>query len=204
MPSIEARINLPPIFDMDLDDPFIITVELILHHHSSNTFRTKEIPLFNGKVMNKGGLTFINTATGIETPRNTIVFCEPGPEGPLRVAVEDSFTSLRPGEKYIIEGSMYRTYISFDFGPNGSPEEIKAVIKNRPKAWDWWHAENLEEGSTYRIGIDQNKAIKRWLEGNKKELLSKLLTKRTDDKMKSGPIFFHVIQPAEFIVKKPE
>jgi hypothetical protein len=46
--------------------------------------------------------------------------------------------------------------------------------------------------------------MKRWLEGNKEELLSKLLTKRTDDKMKSEPIFFHVTQPAEFIVKKPE
>lgn len=94
--------------------------------------------------------------------------------------------------------------ISFDFGPNSTPEEIKAVIKKRPKVWDWWHAENLEEGSTYRIGIDQENTIKRWLEGSKEELLSKPLTERTDNKTKAEPIFFHVTHPAEFIVKKPE
>lgn len=108
MPSIEVRITSPPIFDMGLDDPFSITAELILHHHSSITFRTNEIPIFNGKVMNEGGLTFTDTAAGIETPRNTIFFCGPSPEGPLRVAIEDSFTSLRPGVKHIIEGTMYR------------------------------------------------------------------------------------------------
>lgn len=136
MPSIEARINSPPIFDMESDDPFSIAIELILHHHSGVTFRTNEIPLFNGKVMNKGGLTFTDTLIGIETPRNTSFFCGPGSEGPLRVAIEESFTSLRPREKHTIEGSMHRMNLSFDLGPNRTPEEIKAVIKNRPKVWD--------------------------------------------------------------------
>ncbi|KAI6775231.1 hypothetical protein HG530_001989 [Fusarium avenaceum] len=204
MPSIEARINSPPVFDMELDDPFTITIELILHHHSGVTFRTNEIPLFNGKVMNEGGLTFTNTATGIESPRNTIFFCGPGPEGPLRVAIENSFTSLRPGEKLIIKGKMDHMYMSFDGGPNTSPEGIKAAIKKRPRIWDWRYAENVEEASTYRIGIDQDNTIKRWLEGSKEELLSKPLTERTDDKMKSEPIFFHVTQPAEFTVKIPD
>ncbi|KAH6956534.1 hypothetical protein DER45DRAFT_539315 [Fusarium avenaceum] len=203
MPSIEARINSLPVLDMELDDPFNITIELILHHHSGVTFRTNEIPLFNGKVMNEGGLTFTDTATGIETPRNTIFFCGPSPEGPLRVAIEHSFTSLRPGETHTIEGRMYRMYMSFDGGPNTTPEETKAVIKKRPRIWDWRHAENLEEGSTYRIRIDQDNTIKRWFESSKEELLSKPLTERTDDKMKSEPIFFHVTQPAEFTVKRP-
>jgi hypothetical protein len=202
MPSIEARINSPPVFDVESDDPFNITIELILHHHSGVTFRTNEIPLFNGKVMNKGGLTFTDVLTGIETPRNTIFFCGPGPEGPLRVAIEESFTSLRLGEKHTIEGSIHRMNISFNLGPNRNPEEIKAVTKKRPKVWNLWHAENLEEGRTYRIGIDKDNVIKTWLEGSKEELLSKPLTERTDDKMKPEPIFFHVTRPAEFIVKR--
>jgi hypothetical protein len=204
MPSIEARINSSPVFDMESDDPFNITIELILHHHSGVTFRINEIPLFNREVMNRGGLTFTDTVTGIETPRNTIFFCGPGPEGPLRVAIENSFTSLRPGEKHTIEGSMHRMNISFDLGPNSTPEGIKAAIKKRPKVCNWRHAENFEEGRTYRIGIDKDNVIKTWLEGSKKELLSKPLTERTDDKMMSEPIFFHVTQPAEFIVKRPK
>jgi hypothetical protein len=204
MPSIEARINSSPVFDMESDDPFNITIELILHHHSGVTFRINEIPLFNGKVMNKGGLTFTDTVTGIETPRNTIFFCGPGPEGPLRVAIENGFTSLHPGEKHTIEGSMHRMDISFNLGPNSTPEGIKGAIKKRPKVCNWRHAENLEEGRTYRIGIDKDNVIKTWLEGSKEELLSKPLTERTDDKMKLEPIFFHLTQPAEFIVKRPK
>ncbi|SPJ79152.1 uncharacterized protein FTOL_07543 [Fusarium torulosum] len=114
MQSIEARINSPPIFDRESDDPFSIAIELIPHHHSGVTFRTNEILLFNGKVMNKGGLTFTDTFTGIETPRNAIFFCGPGSEGPLRVTIEESFTSLRPREKHTIEGGIHRMNISFD------------------------------------------------------------------------------------------
>ncbi|KAM0430789.1 hypothetical protein ACHAQK_010396 [Fusarium lateritium] len=204
MPSIEVRITSPTLFDTESDDPFNITIDLILHHDSSITFRTNEIPLFNGKIMNKGGLTFTDTATGIEIPRNTIFICGPGPEGPLRVAIEESYTSLRPEEKHTIKGSMHRMYLSFDSGPNVTPEEIKAIMKKRPKVWDWSHAENLQEERTYRIGIDQDNVIKKWLEGSKEELLSKLLTERTDDKMKSGALSFHVTQPAEFIVGRPK
>ncbi|KAF5968678.1 hypothetical protein FCOIX_11286 [Fusarium coicis] len=207
MPSIEAHISTSsPVFDLEADHDHTITIDLFLHHGRTITFPTDNLRLFDSP-MNKGGLTFTDTETGTEARRNTIFICGPGYEGSLREDNKECFLTLYPGQKHTLEASISRMESgvgSIQLHPGSTAKEYREANEAQPKVWKWWKADNLNNGKTYRIGIDQGSTIRKWLEGSTEELLRKPLDDRTDDKMHKEPITINVTQPAQFTMKRPD
>ncbi|KAG5742732.1 hypothetical protein H9Q70_014544 [Fusarium xylarioides] len=88
--------------------------------------------------------------------------------------------------------------------PESTAKEYREANEAQPKVWKWWKAGNLDNGKTYRIGIDKESTIRKWFEGSTEELLRKPLDDRTDEKMNKEPIMIKVIQPGEFTMKRPD
>ncbi|CZR40430.1 uncharacterized protein FPRO_05330 [Fusarium proliferatum ET1] len=207
MPFIEAHISTSSIdFDLEAEHHHGITIDLFLQHNRPITFPIKDIRLFESP-MNEGGLTFTDTETGTEARRNIISIPGPGHQGSLREDNKGCFLTLHPGQKHTKNGYISRIESgvgSIELPENSTVEEYKEAIAKQPKVWKWWSAENLENGHTYRVGIDKASTIKEWFEGSMEELLCKPLAERTDEKMKKEPIVINVTQPAEFTMKRPD
>ncbi|KAF4465921.1 hypothetical protein FALBO_7235 [Fusarium albosuccineum] len=209
MPSIQAHISTSsPVFDLTSSAPFTISIDLFLQHLCELTFPKFASTLFNSSIFNEGGLTFTDTSTGIDVPRGRLELCAWDHDGALRKENEQCFMTLRPGQKHTITAEMARIETrvkgSVEIGPITTVEEHAAAMEKLPKVWKWRHARKLEDGKTYRVGIDQDASIKQWLEGSKQELLSKPLADRREGKMCTEPVQFHVVQPACFTVQRPD
>ncbi|KAF5581850.1 hypothetical protein FPANT_8769 [Fusarium pseudoanthophilum] len=207
MPSIEAHISTSsPVFDLEADHSHTITIDLFLHHTRAITFPTENLRLFNSP-MNKGGLTFTDTETGIEARRNTIFICGPGYDGSLREDNKECFLTLNPGRKYTIQASISRMESGvgrIQLPPGSTTIEYRKANQAQPMVWKWWKAGNLDNGKTYTIGIDEKSTIRKWFEGSMEEIVRKPLAERTDNKMHNEPIMINVTQPAEFTMKRPD
>lgn len=207
MPSIEAHISTSsPVFDLESEHDHTITIDLFLQHNRPITLPTQNLRLFDSP-MNKGGLTFTDTETGTEARRNTIFTCGPDHKGSLREDNKDYFLTLHPEQRYTIQASISRMEsgvgrIQLPLG--STAKEYREAIEAQPKVWKWWKAGNLENGKTYRLGIDKESTIKKWFEGSTEELLRKPLDDRTDDKMNNEPIMINVTWPGEFTMKRPD
>ncbi|CVL08301.1 uncharacterized protein FMAN_05102 [Fusarium mangiferae] len=207
MPSIEAQVSTSsPVFDLESEHDHTITIDLFLQHNRPITFPTQNLRLFDSP-MNKGGLTFTDLKTGTEARRNTIFMCGPDREGSLREDNKSNFLTLHPGQKYTIQASISRMESGvgrIQLPPGSIAEEYREAIEAQPKVWKWWKAGNLENGKTYRLGIDEESTIKEWFEGSREDLLRKPLSERTNEKMKKELVVIKVTQAAEFTMKRPD
>lgn len=88
--------------------------------------------------------------------------------------------------------------------PGSTAKEYRETIEAQPQVWKWWKAGNLENGKTYRLGIDEASTIKEWFEGSMEDLLRKPLFERTNEKMKKELDMVKVTQVAEFTMKRPD
>ncbi|KAF5234783.1 hypothetical protein FANTH_11972 [Fusarium anthophilum] len=207
MPSIEAHISTSsPVFDLESEHDHTITIDLFLQHNRPITFPTQNLRLFDSP-MNKGGLTFTDTETGTEARRNRIFMCGPDHEGSLQENNKGYFLTLHPGQKHTIQASISRMESgvgSIQLPRGNTATGYREANEAQPKVWKWWKAGNLDNGKTYRIGIDQESNVRKWFEGSTEELLRKTLADRIDDKMNKEPIMINVTQPGEFTMKRPD
>ncbi|KAF4955690.1 hypothetical protein FGADI_4383 [Fusarium gaditjirri] len=188
MPSIEARISTSsPVFDLESEHD---SVDLLLQRSCTITLPTQNPCLFDSP-MNNGGVTFTDTETGTDVRRTRIFICGPGHEDSLREDNKACFLTLNPGQKHTLQAYISRMESGvgrIQLPPDSTAKEYREAMEAQPKVWKWWKAENLENGKTYCIGIDNKSTIKEWFEGSMEKLLRKPLAERSDDKMNKEPI----------------
>jgi hypothetical protein len=194
-PSIAVQITASStIFDLYQTEPLTIRLNLTLRHTRPITFLKRYTGLFDGKILHEGGLTFTNTTTGQQAPRNRIDLCYMGARDGISWAARNDYVTLYPGRDHVIEHAIH---------PMNGPS-MRASTAHRSKYMPLLALAGLvgfEDKQTYNIGINDVAVVNEWIESTIWEMLGwQMLGWKPERKREK--IGYTVVTTASFAVRR--
>jgi hypothetical protein len=211
-PLIAAKIAVPtPTLNLASARPFTIKITFQLIHDCPITFENTSANLFDGLALREPGLTFTNTRTGQQVPRNHIYICRMGDTGPCLEKDPQCFTTLSPQSPYSIEATLEPID---DLVSEPQFETALSDMSRDPKTHQltWRHVHGLENGEEYRLGISDDAKVSDWMRGTRQSILSQrwwrwllgIFNSQPQD-TSNAPIKFLVIETAQFdVIRTPK
>ncbi|KAF2649078.1 hypothetical protein K491DRAFT_698418 [Lophiostoma macrostomum CBS 122681] len=205
-PWIAATITTSSrVFDLSKQDPFEITVKLMLHNSRPITFKERSTAIFNSLLLYEGGLTIKNTVTGQKIRRGSLHLCfeSSNSDGTPTPQTQRDFITLIPGKEHVVQDSLNPIPAYPCFPTQGLSTQEIDERRERGRTWKWMNVATLEDGQVYELGIDENAAVRTWMQGSVAGILeAKKLGLRPG--IISGEIRFIVEEPARFEVMRPD
>ncbi|KAF2122050.1 hypothetical protein BDV96DRAFT_562838 [Lophiotrema nucula] len=214
-PRITVSIsNSSDTFDLSTNVPFTIFIALKLDHSCPITFDKRCAGLFDGRLLHKGGLTFVNTSTGQPVPRSIIDLCysSSNSDGTPTENDKETFRTLFPGKEYLIEANFYPLLSLPLFDDRGmTGEELAQKQDTLPRTWKWPRVGLFEDGETYEVGVSKKAVVGRWMEGSLEDLLAMkrswlfgLVKSAQKPEIKGTKIEYTIEKTTKFIFKRPD
>lgn len=175
-PSIDVRISTSsPVLDLEALEPWSLEVTLILCHKSPITFYQEGAGLFDGRLLDEGGVTFTNLRTRQKALCGEVFVCNFGPfGGPLSRRNKHVFHTLYPGKGHTITKTIALVFwvpkIKKEPGMTSQAHVDKQ--NSLPEVWRWPNVSSLKDGQTYELGISTEARVTNWMEGSVDEILA--------------------------------
>jgi hypothetical protein len=206
VPTIAASTNTSsPVLDLSKQEPFTITVSLVLNYEHPITFDTRFVGLFNGRLIHKGGLRFTDVLSGEAVSQNErhVQYESSNGDGTPSPTTKDLFTTLYPGKETTLEVTLTPFLAAPLFNTDGMT--LDQIVETRDvlgKTWKWYNVGGFEASGVYKIGVSENAMVRNWMQGSLDELLAaKKLGIRPERKTEAVRLV--VMKAARFEAKRP-